>query len=155
MGYGRTSYRGSYRSTSYTAGRVARVNGRPGPCRTCGEEIPAGAGLLYREHGGAWSAVHTEPSQGGWLMDPQPVRGGCPADTDKSNAESHAAGFFGPDAPLPVSERDEIAARARRYAESNPASDAPRRRSYAHTSNGARMYERCGHEDYPCCGCGE
>ena len=29
---------------------------------------------------------------------------------------------------------------------------APARKTYARTS---RMYERCTHEDYPCCGCGE
>jgi hypothetical protein len=154
MGYGRTSYRGN-RSSSYTAGRVARVNARPGKCHTCGEEIPAGAGQLFRTAGGAWAVVHVESSQGGWLMHPQPVRGGCPESTDTRNAELFAAGIFGPDAAAPVSERENIAAVARTYAATHPASEAPPRRSYARTSSGARMYERCGHEDYPCCGCGE
>ncbi len=31
--------------------------------------------------------------------------------------------------------------------------DAPRRTSYRRSSRYA--YERCTHEDYPCCGCGE
>jgi hypothetical protein len=86
-------------------------------------------------------------------MNPQPFRGGCPESTDKRNAELHAAGFFGPDAPAPTSERDSIAATAARYAEAHPASEArPARKSYARTSS---RYERCTHEDYPCCGCGE
>jgi hypothetical protein len=35
-----------------------------------------------------------------------------------------------------------------------PVYEAPkRRRSVAYTSSGAAMYERCTHEDYPCCGC--
>ena len=147
MGYGRTSYRGN-RSSSYTVGRVVRVNARPGPCRDCSEEIPAGAGQLYRESGGAWSVVHVAETQGGWLMHPQPVRGGCPESTDAGNAERHAAGFFGPDAAPPVSERDEIAAKARRYAESNPAK--PERVHYGYNSRGR---SRC--EDAPCCGCCE
>ncbi len=155
MGYGRSGYRRGYNSRPATVGRVARVNARPGPCRDCGEEIPAGAGQLYRESGGAWAVVHAPAEQGGWLMNPQPYRGGCPESTDKRNAELHASGFFGPDAPAPVSERDNIAATAARYAASNPVSETPRRRSYARTSSGARMYERCTHEDYPCCGCGE
>lgn len=152
MGYGRNYGRRGY-SRPQTTGRVARPNARPGPCRGCGEEIPAGAGQLWREADGSWSVVHTEQSQGGWLMNPQPVRGGCPESTDRRNAELHSNGFFGPDAPAPKSERDVIAATAARYAASNPA-PAPRR-SYARTSGGARMYERCTHEDYPCCGCGE
>jgi hypothetical protein len=153
MGYGRSGYRRS--SRPQTTGRVAKVNARPGPCKHCGEEIPAGAGQLWRGADG-WSVVHAEESQGGWLMNPQPVRGGCPASTDKRNAELHAAGFLGPDAPAPASERDHIAAVAARYAASNPASEAPARsrRSYAYTSSGARMTSRYGRcEDAPCCGC--
>ena len=156
MGYGRSNYRRGYSSSRpVTTGRVARVNARPGKCRSCGEKIPAGAGHLYRESGGAWSVVHVAESQGGWLMHPQPVRGGCPEATDKRNAEMHASGFLGQDVAAPVSERENIAATARRYASEHPVSETPARRSYARTSSGARMYERCGHEDYPCCGCGE
>lgn len=146
MGYGRSNYRRGYSSRPVTAGRVARPNARPGDCRSCGETVPAGAGQLWRESDGAWSVVHVESSQGGWLMHPQPVRGGCPESTDKRNAELHAAGFFGPDAAAPVSERDEIAATARRYAESNPA--RPERVHYGYNSRGR---SRC--EDAPCCGC--
>ena len=156
MGYGRSNYRRGYsNSRPVTTGRVARVNARPGKCRDCSEEIPAGAGNLYRESGGAWSVVHVPETLGGWLMHPQPARGGCPEATDQGNAERHASGFFGPDAAAPVSERENIAAIARTYAASNPASAAAPRRSYARTSSGARLYERCGHEDFPCCGCGE
>jgi len=152
MGYGRNNYRRGYPSRPQTTGRVAKVNARPGPCRTCGEDIPAGVGQLWREASGAWSVVHVEAAQGGWLMHPQPVRGGCPESTDKRNAELHAAGFFGPDAPAPVSERELIAAKAARYAETTPAPAA--RKTYAYSSSGARMsnrYSRC--EDAPCCGC--
>ncbi len=152
----RNGYRRGYLSSRQTTGRIAKPNARPGPCRACGEDIPAGAGQLWRGGDGSWSVVHVEASQGGWLMHPEPVRGGCPESTDKRNAELHASGFLGPDAPAPVSERDHIAAAAARYAETHPASEArPARKSYARTSSGARMYERCTHEDYPCCGCGE
>ena len=176
MGYGRTNYRRGYGSRPVTAGRVARVNARPGNCRSCGEEIPAGAGQLWREASGAWSVVHVAESQGGWLMNPQPVRGGCPEATDKRNAELHAAGFFGQGAvaffgetaAAPVSEREHIASAARAYAARNavsaPAQAGPgddlrevSRRAggkYAYTSSGARMTmssRRC--EDAPCCGC--
>ena len=153
MGYGRSNYRRGYSSRPQTLGRVAKVNARPGPCKDCGEEIPAGAGQLWRTADG-WSVVHTEASQGGWLMHPQPVRGGCPESTDKRNAELFASGFLGPDAPAPVSERDNIAATAATYAAMNPASEAPRR-SYARTSSRYAGFGRCTHEDYPCCGCGE
>jgi hypothetical protein len=154
MGYSKSGYRRGYQR-SQTAGRVSRPNARPGPCRGCGEEIPAGGGQLWREPGGAWSVVHVEQSQGGWLMHPQPVRGGCPESTDKRNAELHASGFLGPDAPAPVSERENIAATAATYASMHPASEArPARRSYAYTSSGARMSSRYGRcEDAPCCGC--
>ena len=151
MGYGRRGYQ----SRQHTTGRIAKPNARPGNCRSCGELIPAGAGQLWRETSGAWSVVHIPESQGGWLMNPQPFRGGCPESTDKRNAELHASGFFGPGAPAPVSERDSITATAARYAATNPASEArPTRKSYAYTSSGARMtnrYSRC--EDAPCCGC--
>jgi hypothetical protein len=56
------------------------------------------------------------------LMDPQPVRGGCPKSTDERNAQLHASGFFGPDAPLPRSEYERIAATAATWAASNPSS---------------------------------
>jgi hypothetical protein len=152
-GYRRNYGRGYRRPT---VGRVGRVNRRPGDCRTCGELIPAGAGELYREVDG-WAVVHTEPAQGGWLMDPQPVTGGCPVDTDKQNAESHARGFFGKDAPAPRSERDRIASIAARFAEqtaSEPARTPARSGKYAYTSSGARVTARSGRcEDAPCCGC--
>ena len=148
MGYGRTSYRGN-RSSSYTVGRVARVNARPGPCRGCDEEVPAGAGQLWREAGGAWSVVHTVAE---WMGSPVSGKyvGGCPAETDGMNERGK---FGGPDAGQLETAR--IAAIASAYAATHPASETPRRRSYARTSSGARMYERCGHVDYPCCGCGE
>lgn len=156
MGYRSTSYRGGYRQ-DITAGRVSRVNRRPGNCRACGELIPAGAGQLWRESSGAWSVVHRESSQGGWLMHPEPVRGGCPADTDRRNAELHASGFFGKDAPAPVSEREHIAATAARWAASNPAPVRQASRAglgYAVLNSGAVVRSssnRC--EDAPCCGC--
>lgn len=146
-----TTYRRGYRrSYAPSTGRVSKPNRRPGACRDCSEDIPAGVGQLYREDSGAWSVVHAEASQGGWLMDPRPVTGGCPASTDKRNAELHASGFFGPGSPLPVSERDRIARTASMFAS---AAEAPRGR-YAYTSGGARMtdrHSRC--EDAPCCGC--
>ena len=152
MGYGKSYGRRGYGSRPVTAGRVARVNARPGPCRSCGETVPAGAGHLWREADGAWSVVHIEATQGGWLMHPEPYRGGCPESTDKRNAEAHAAGFFGKDAPAPASERESIAAAAAGYAATAP-SEAPRK-SYAYTSGGARMTSRRGRcEDAPCCGC--
>lgn len=167
--YNRSTHRNQARPPrAFTPGRVERVNARPGDCRSCHEHIPAGAGQLWRESDGSWSVVHVEQSQGGWLMHPQPVRGGCPESTDKRNAELHASGFLGPDAPVLVSEREHIASTARMYAARN-ATDAPRqagpgddlrevsRRAgskYAYTSSGARMTmlsRRC--EDAPCCGC--
>jgi hypothetical protein len=147
----RRNYGRAYGRRAPTAGRIARPNRRPGPCHTCGEEIPAGCGQLWRDASGEWSAVHVEASQGGWLMDPQPVRGGCPRDTDKRNAELHAAGFFGTDAPAPRSERDRIAYVAARAPEASAPSSAGR---YAYTGSGARMTSRRGRcEDAPCCGC--
>ena len=149
----RNSYRRGYRaSRPVTPGRVTKVNARPGPCRYCGEAIPAGAGQLWREDSGAWSVVHAEETQGGWLMHPQPVRGGCPEATDRRNAEMHANGFLGPDTPAPASERENIAATAARYAARQASDATPARRSYARTSGGAWMSERCSCEDYPCCG---
>ena len=153
------AYRQSYRRRNYapTVGRIARANKRAGDCRACGEEIPAGGGQLWRESDGSWSVVHTESEQAGWAMHPGPVVGGCPVDTDKRNAELHAAGFFGKDAPAPGSERDRIARTAARYAASEPAAQTASRYSgskYAYTSSGARMTmssRRC--EDAPCCGC--
>jgi hypothetical protein len=149
----RNSYqRRGYGSRSVTTGRVARPNKRPGACKACGEEIPAGAGQLWREADGEWSVVHTQEQQGGWLMHPQPVTGGCPGSTDKRNAELHAAGFFGPGAAMPVSDRERIARTAETFAAGNPA-PAPRR-MVAYTASGARMTSRQGRcEDAPCCGC--
>lgn len=157
-GYGRRSYGGrGYGQRRPTVGRIPRANKRAGDCRTCGEEIPAGAGQLWRNGDGSWAVVHTESEQTGWAMHPGPVVGGCPADTDKRNAELHASGFFGPDAPMPASERDRIERTAARYAASEPAPQTASRYSgskYAYTSSGARMTmssRRC--EDAPCCGC--
>jgi hypothetical protein len=158
-GYRRNSYRRGYGSRSFTPGRVARVNARPGPCRYCGEAIPAGAGQLWREDSGAWSVVHA-PAE--WSGSPVSGRyiGGCPRDTDAMNAEGN---FGGPGAR---SESERLAAVAATYAAMH---DAPRqagpgddlrevsRRAgskYAYTSTGARMTmssQRC--EDAPCCGC--
>jgi len=144
-GYGRPSY-------APQVGRVQKPNRRPGACRDCSEQIPAGGGQLYRESSGAWSVVHWPAEQGGWLMSPQPVTGGCPADTDKRNAEFHASGFFGRTAELPASEREHVAAMARAFARES-AQDTSRGK-YAYTSSGARMTSRRGRcEDAPCCGC--
>jgi hypothetical protein len=146
--------RRGYGSRSVTAGRVARPNKRPGPCKACGEEIPAGAGQLWREASGEWSVVHVQEAQGGWLMHPGPVTGGCPESTDKRNAELHASGFFGPGAQMPVSERVRIARTAETFAASAQSEAPARRASHAYTSSGARMTSRQGRcEDAPCCGC--
>ena len=146
MGYGRTNYRRGYGSRPVTAGRVARVNARPGDCRSCGVEVPAGAGQLWREASGAWSVVHALAE---WHGSPVSGRyvGGCPAETDEMNARGK---FGGQDGARPESER--IASIAATYAASS-AQREPRQR-YATTNTGARMYERCTHEDFPCCGCG-
>ena len=115
--------------------------------------MPAGAGNLWRETSGDWSVVHVEAAQGGWLMHPQPVTGGCPESTDARNAELFASGFLGPDAAMPAPEADRIAQAAAAYAATAPA-EAPRRKFAAYTSSGARMtdrFSRC--EDAPCCGC--
>ena len=161
MGYGRNyGRRGGY-SRPQTAGRIAKPNARPGACRDCGEDIPAGAGQLYREGTGAWSVVHVPAEQGGWLMHPQPYRGGCPESTDKRNAELYASGFLGPDAAAPVSEREHIARTAASYAARQAAEGSDLREvsrragsKYAYTNTGARVTmssRRC--EDAPCCGC--
>lgn len=153
------TYRGGYRRGGYgrsrpqRAGRVERANKRAGNCRACGAEIPAYGGQLWRESDGAWSVVHIESAQGGWLMNPQPVTGGCPEDTDKRNAELHAAGFFGPGALMPGPESARIASRAatgRAAAER----DRPAPRGTTYTYSGQRRggsYGRC--IDGPCCGC--
>ena len=78
MGYGRSGYRRGYSSRPQTAGRVARVNARPGPCRDCGEEIPAGAGQLYRESGGAWAVVHAHGRAGRMADEPPALPGRVP-----------------------------------------------------------------------------
>lgn len=169
MSYARSSYRTGYRSRSgsVTPGRVLKANKRPGPCKECGEVIPAGAGHLWREDDGSWAVVHVPASQGGWLMHPEPVRGGCPASTDRRNAELFANGFFGPGATAPVSERVHLAATAEWYASQNPAPARPSSSGnglrelsarlgsgYAVLSSGAVVRasgSRC--EDAPCCGC--
>ncbi len=148
MGYGRSGYRRGYSSSRQTTGRVAKPNARPGNCRGCHEEIPAGAGQLWREADGAWSVVHRPAEWAGSPVSGQ-YTGGCPAETDRMNEQGH---FGGPGGAR--SERDNIASYAAMYAASNPASETPRRRSYARTSS-RYAYERCTHEDYPCCGCGE
>ena len=162
MAYRRNSYRrNNYGSRPATPGRVERVNARPGPCRACHQQIPAGAGQLWREESGAWSVVHAPAEWSG-----SPVSGryiyGCPADTDAMNAKGR---FGGPDA-RPEAER--LAAVAATYAAMH-ASDAPKQASpdddlvevsrraggkYAYTSSGVRMTassQRC--IDAPCCGC--
>jgi hypothetical protein len=147
MGYGRTSYRRGYRSASMTAGRVARVNARPGDCLNCGEEIPAGAGHLWRQADGSWSVVH-QPAE--WTGSPVSgwYAGGCPDETDRMNRDGQ---FGGPDGTT-MTERDRIAATAATYAAAHPVSEArvPRehRPHYGYTSSGR---SRC--EDAPCCGC--
>lgn len=135
MGYGRTGYqRGYQRSRSISAGRVSRVNKRPGECRACGETIPAGAGELYREASGTWSVVHTEARWAGSPVSGHYV-GGCPESTDKLNAGAHVK---------PEAER--LAAVAATWAASSPVQEE--RVHYGYTRNGRR---RC--EDAPCCGC--
>lgn len=151
-----TTYARSRGRRSYPprVGRVAKPNRRPGACRVCQEEIPAYGGQLYREPGGAWSVVHHEATQGGWLMDPRPVTGGCPESTDRRNAELYARGFFGPGADAPSSERDRIAARAKYQSELAERDARTDPGKYAYTSTGARMTDRARRcEDAPCCGC--
>lgn len=157
--YNRNSHRRqSSRPRPVTPGRVAKVNARPGPCRYCHEEIPAGAGQLWREDSGAWSVVHAPAEWHG-----SPVSGryiyGCPRDTDQMNAEGNWPG-------RPEAER--LAAVAATYAamhateapcQADPGDDlreVSRRAGgkYAYTSSGARMTassQRC--IDAPCCGC--
>jgi|SRR5579875_1871424 len=85
------AYRGTYRrgyargSRDVAPGPVGRVNRRPGPCRVCGLEVPAGAGHLYRETSGGWSVTHV-PVQ--WAGSPVSgyYWGGCPDATDRMNA---------------------------------------------------------------------
>ena len=152
MGYRAGYQRGSYRrNTTHTAGRVLKPNRRPGACRDCGEEIPAGAGNLYREPAGTWTVVHVEAHQGGWLMHPQPVRGGCPKLTDERNAQLHASGFFGEGAPLPRSEYERIAATAATYAASTPAS--PVRSSAAPRDRRGGYVDECGSCGMASCAC--
>ena len=80
-------------------------------------------------------------------MHPAPLRGGCPADTDKANAESHAAGFFGPDAKMPRSEREHIAELAARFAASSAGSrEAPR-------DNRGGYVDECGSCGMASCSC--
>jgi hypothetical protein len=87
-------------------------------------------------------------------MDPQPVTGGCPVDTDKRNAGLHASGFFGKDAPAPRSERDRIAAAAARHAAAEADRAADRSRYDLANVSAALATRRRGRcEDAPCCGC--
>jgi hypothetical protein len=148
MGYGRSGYRRGYSSRPQTTGRIAKANARPGPCKDCGEEIPAGAGQLWRESDGSWSVVHRPAEWAGSPVSGQ-YSGGCPAETDRMNEQGHFGGPSGAG-----SERDRIASYAAIYAASAPERPAPRR-SYARTSSRYAGWGRCTHEDYPCCGCGE
>jgi hypothetical protein len=134
----RNGYRRGYRSQGFTPGRVQRVNKRAGACHYCAEEVPAGAGMLWRENDGSWSAVHTEQA---WTGSPVSgfYAGGCPAGTDALNADAP----WNRDGHV-RSERDRIAGTAALWASRNP---EPVRAS--------TDYGRCSHEDYPCCGCGE
>jgi hypothetical protein len=84
-------------------------------------------------------------------MHPQPVRGGCPAATDKRNADLYVAGFFGPDVKAPPrSERDHIAELAARFAASSASSpaqrEAPRDRSGGYV-------DECGSCGMASCSC--
>lgn len=126
MGYGRYGSRSNY---TRTTGRVDRVNKRPGNCHYCAEEIPAGAGQLWREDSGAWSVVHIRQEWTGSPVSGQYV-GGCPADTDKLNRDGAR------------SEYDAIKFRASLYASRNPATPA---RTYTPRRG------KC--IDAPCCGC--
>lgn len=141
-----------------TAGRVAKANGRPDKCRYCGEQVPAGAGQLYREESGAWSVVHIERTWAGSPVSGQ-YTGGCPAETDRMNT----AGKFGRDGQF-LSEYDRIASAAAMHGSPPPvqappgtdlrALSAAAGPKYAYTQDGARMTvssQRC--EDAPCCGC--
>ena len=82
-----SGYRNGYRRRSYapTVGPVQKANARPGPCRSCGETVPANAGQLYREESGAWSVRHLPAVWRGSPVSGQYV-GGCPADTARLNA---------------------------------------------------------------------
>lgn len=137
MSYNRRYQRRSYATTT---GRINRPNKRPGACRSCGEEIPAGAGQLWRDADG-WSVVHTVSEWSGSPVSGQYV-GGCPKETDRMNREGNFGGESGA-----RSEYDRIRSIASLYASREP--EPPR----AYTSTGARMSYRCTHEDYPCCGC--
>lgn len=148
MGYGRTYARRGGRSYPQTTGRVAKPNARPGECRGCHVMVPAGAGQLWREPDGSWSVVHSPAEWVGSPVSGQYV-GGCPGETDRMNGQGH---FGGPGGARPEAER--IASMAAAYAATAP-QRTERRPRYARTSSGARMYERCTHIDYPCCGCGE
>ena len=142
MGYGRNTYRrGSQRTYRVTTGRIGRVNTRPGPCKHCGEDIPAGAGQLWREQDGTWKVVHTVAEWHGSPVSGLYV-GGCPGETDRMN---ESGGFT----RGVLSERDRIEAIAATYAAGHAVSESPRR------SYGRSAYGRCTHEDYPCCGCGD
>lgn len=144
------TYRQGYarrRAYAVTSGRITKPNARSGNCRSCGAEIPAYGGQLWREESGAWSVVHARAE---WAGSPVSGRyvGGCPAETDRMNREG---GFGGAGGPRPESERiASVAALGSARAESS----RPRGGRYGYTSSGARVsdrYSRC--EDAPCCGC--
>jgi hypothetical protein len=134
-----SSYRRGYGRRTYapTVGRIAKPNARPGPCRACGAEIPAGAGQLWHEESGAWSVVHEPTTWAGSPVSGQYV-GGCPADTDALNASGR---FGGSEGPQLESERLALVA-------ATAAAVGVRR------AGGYRpAYRRGRCEDAPCCGC--
>lgn len=147
------SYRNGYRRRPPSAGRIAKANARPGPCRTCGEEIPAHGGQLYRETSGEWSVVHEAATWAGSPASGQYV-GGCPGETDRLNASGN---FGGESGARPERDRvASVAATGAAVAQSRPAASRGRHSGskYAYTSSGARVTmssRRC--EDAPCCGC--
>lgn len=174
----RNSYRGGYRgrsgSTSGTVGLVSKANARAGQCRTCGFDVAAGAGQLYREASGAWSVVHREAFWQGSPVSGQYV-GGCArmcgecgqtsmsviaATGRRSCADREACAErraevlacphcrYADDADRNIMPCDEHST-ARAGVIGQPAAS-----KYAYTASGARMTassRRC--EDAPCCGC--
>lgn len=64
---------------------MQRANRYAGPCRYCGDEVPAGAGLLERDRAShRWTVQHLPATWAG-----SPVSGryinGCPGEADKLN----------------------------------------------------------------------
>ncbi len=126
--------------------RGPRANRYPGPCATCGDEVPAGAGLLEGGQASGWTVKHRPAAWSG-----SPVSGwyagGCPRDTAALNASGgwgpESARTYTPAAPLQAGPDDDLREVSRRAGS-----------KYAYTSSGARMTmssQRC--EDAPCCGC--